>query len=76
MYWKSNKIKMDFGNGLKEYTEYSFFEVIAKYPALQQYFNPVKKKIIYPVNYHLAVSTYNALSEDQFLDWYQKNKRL
>jgi hypothetical protein len=72
MYWKTKIEKY----GDKTFITYSYFKLISKSIPTAAFYNPFSKSITYPVKKELAVVTTVVTSEEDFLEFYEKNKEL
>lgn len=72
MYWRTNTFKVQD----QEWECYKYFIIVHNPVRTTEYYNPVKKEIVYPINCSLEVKEKLVHNLEEFEQWYQENKYL
>lgn len=73
MYWLVDVYKANNGD---KFLTYNYFCVVPYCDYKRPWYNGITKQTIYPATHQLTVKAIIVESEEQFLDFYNKNKRL
>lgn len=73
MYWLVNTYTSTTGN---KYFTYNYFEVVPVNDYKKPWYNGVQKRIIYPTTQQLIIKAIIVESEEDFLKFYNKMKKL
>lgn len=72
MYWKTEKVIFQD----VEYITYNYFAIIERPIKSGPYYNPLTKMIVHPANKDLVIKAKAVKTEQEFEEFYNKNKEL